>query len=232
MQRRFPIGWTIFAVSIVTLVWVYIAYFPSESRKLEATSAALVCPSDLQLRMTIRYDAPPIYEETYAMRDADGVSTSSYRIRSYAGKQITIQAPPQKTFDVSFLFGRVVQDGIWKLVDRPGRGDTSAHYTLYIRQKALIQVDLPNGGTKTECRTGDRTITFTDPHYWATMAGREYHIDLGKGAPQSASDLTKLSSSSLADPHYQMVVDDILAFGPASFRTKVAAARATIRSGK
>jgi len=232
MQRRFPIGWTIFAVSLVTLVWVYFTYLPIESSKLKSTVKTLVCPSDIRLRMTLRYDAPPIFEEVYEMRDADGVSTSSYRVRGYAGKQITVTAPPRQTYDVSFLFGRVVQDGIWKLVDRPTRGNADVHYTLYVRQTALVEVELPGGATSTQCKTGDRTITFTDPHYWAKMAGREYHFDLGKGAPKNANDLMKLQSSSLADPHYEMVVDDFLNFGPESFRSKVAAARATIRASK
>jgi len=227
MRRHVPFGWFILVLSLATLAWIYFKYIPIEGAKLEQV-VALKCPSDIALRLTIDYDKPPIYQEEYLMNDVDGVSTSSYRIRGYAGKQIKIVAPPSKTYDVSFLFGLVVQDGIWDLMDRAPRGNTAVHYTLYVRQKALITVADAAGATKTVCRTGDRTITFTDPHYLATTAGRQYQIDLGKGAPKSPVDLLKMQSTTLADPHYEKIVDDIRAFGPDSFRSKVAAARATI----
>ncbi len=231
MQRRFPLGWTIFALSLVSLVWVYTRAFPIETAKMQQVDRALDCPSDLQLRLTVQYDKPPIYLEEWTMRNKNGTSTSSYRIRGYAGKQITITSPDSKTYDVSFMFGRVVQDGIWELVNQPPRGDTNAHYTLYIRQTASIQRG-EGKAAKTVCGTGDRTITFTDPHYWATTAGRQFQIDLGKGAPKTANDLLKLNSTTLADPRYEVVVNDFRTFGPASFRSKIAVARATIRGGK
>jgi len=37
-----------------------------------------------------------------------------------------------------------------------------------------------------------------------------------------------MQSTTLANPHYEKIVDDIRAFGPDSFRSKVAAARAAI----
>jgi len=227
MRRHVPFGWFILILSLVTLGWIYFKYIPIEGAKLEQV-VALKCPSDIALRLTLDYDHPPIYQEEYLMNDVDGLSTSSYRIRGYAGKQIKIAAPASKTYDVSFLFGLVVQDGIWDLMDRAPRGNTSVHYTLYVRQKALITVTDAAGATKTVCKTGDRTITFTDPHYLATAAGRQYQIDLGKGSPKSPVDLLKMQSSTVADPHYEKIVNDIRAFGPDSFRAKIAAARATI----
>lgn len=228
MRRHVPFGWFILILSLVTLGWIYFKYIPIEGAKLEQV-VSLKCPSDISLRLTLDYDKPPIYQEEYLMNDVDGLSTSSYRIRGYAGKQIKITAPASKTYDVSFLFGLVVQDGIWDLMDRSPRGNTDVHYTLYVRQKALITVTDPKtGDTKTECKTGDRTITFTDPHYLATTAGRQYQIDLGQGSPKSATDLLKMQSTTLADPHYEKIVDDIRAFGPDSFRAKVSAARASI----
>lgn len=228
MRRHVPFGWFILILSLVTLGWIYFKYIPIEGAKLEQV-VSLKCPSDIALRLTLDYDKPPIYQEEYLMNDVDGISTSSYRIRGYAGKQIKISAPATATYDVSFLFGLVVQDGIWDLMDRAPRGDTDVHYTLYVRQKALITVTDPKtGDTKTECKTGDRTITFTDPHYLATTAGRQYQIDLGQGAPKSPADLLKMQSTTLANPHYEKIVNDIRAFGPDSFRSKVAAARATI----
>lgn len=232
MRRHVPFGWFILILSLVTLGWIYFRYVPKEAAKLEQV-VALKCPSDIRLRMTLDYDKPPIYQEEYLMDDVDGVSSSSYRIRGYAGKQIKIAAPASKTYDVSFLFGLVVQDGIWDLVDRPPRGNADVHYTLYVRQKALITISDPKtGDTKTVCKSGDRTITFTDPHYIATTAGRQYQIDLGKGAPSGPADLLKMQSTTLADPHYEKVVGDFRNFGPETFRSKVASARATILGAK
>jgi len=108
-----------------------------------------------------------------------------------------------------------VQDGVWDLMNRPPRGDTSVHYTIYVKQKA-------------DFKQGDRTVTFTDPHYWATTAGRQYTIDLRKTNP---NDLLKLQGTQLADPRYQKVVDDFRAFGPPNFRAKIAALRASFANG-
>jgi hypothetical protein len=232
MRRHVPFGWAILVLSLATIAWIYFKYLPSEGAKLQQVEG-LKCPSDIQLRMTLNFDDPPVLTEEYLMHDVDGVSTSSYRIRGYAGKQITVTAPPSATYDVPFLFGQVVQDGIWDLVDQPPHGKTGIHYTLYVRQTALITVTDPKtGDTSTQCKTGDRTITFTDPHWLATTAGRQYQINLSGGAPKGPNDLLKMRSTELANPHYQMVVDDFRKFGPDSFRSKVAAARATIEKTK
>jgi hypothetical protein len=114
-------------------------------------------------------------------------------------------------YDVSFFFGRLDQDGVWQIVNQPPRGNTDVHYTVYVKQLA-------------DFKQGDRTITFTDPHYWATTAGRQYSIDLSKESP---NDLLKLKSTELADDRYQKV-DDFRSFGPESFRTKIADARASL----
>jgi hypothetical protein len=73
---------------------------------------------------------------------------------------------------------------------------------------------------------GQRTVTFTDPKYWATKAVRQYSIDLSKGVPK---DLVHLQGTQLADPRYEQIVDDFRNFGPDEFRHNVAAAQARIR---
>jgi hypothetical protein len=241
MERRFPVGWAIFAFSMVMLVIGYQVYFahpdvkssnPFDPARITALGNIDACPSDIQVRLSILYDNPPIYLEEYRMRDADGVSTSMYRIRGYSGKQVTVSALPREVTDVSFLFGSAVQDGIWKLTNKPPRGNTDVHYTLYVRQTAMVHVGANGEAGSTTCQTGDRTITFTDPHYWATTAGRQFQIDLGKGAPKSPNDLLKLQSTSLADPRFEQIVNDFRNFGPDSFRAKISAAQAIVRSAK
>ncbi len=210
-MRRFPTAAAIFVFSLVMIVIGGYLYIPGEYARLMRVTKLTKARSEIYTHLLVRYDKPPIYEEEYRMQDVEGISTFEYRIRGYNGKQITISAPPAAMYDVSFFYGRIDQDGIWQLVNQPPRGDTSIHYTLYVKQVV-------------DFKQGDRTITFTDPKFWATTAGRQYTIDLSKQQP---TDLLKLQGTALADPHYQMIVNDFRNFGPASFRAKIAAARAS-----
>jgi hypothetical protein len=101
---------------------------------------------------------------------------------------------------------------VWQLVNQPPRGNTSVHYTIHVRQVV-------------DFKQGERTITFTDPHYWAVTAGRQYNIDLSKNSP---SDLLKMNSTSLADPRYLTIVNDFRNFGPDEFRARIVKARASM----
>jgi hypothetical protein len=216
-RRTTVVPWAIFIfVAVMTVVGIRLYAGHPEFTSLNAVEKVKNQPSALYARLLIHYDKPPIFEEEYDMQDVNGESTFSYRIRSYNGKQITIR-PPQATAitDVSFFFGKLVQDGVWDLMDKPPRGNTNVHYTVHVKQVA-------------DFKQGDRTIVFTDPHYWATTAGRQYSIDLRKTNP---NDLLKLSSTQLADPHYQQIVNDFLAFGPPAFRAKVAQVRASVLAG-
>jgi hypothetical protein len=202
-------------VAVMTIVGIRLYASRPELTSLSAVDKIKNQPSALYARLLIHYAKPPIYEEEYDMQDVNGASTFSYRIRSYNGKQITIRPPQAAAItDVSFFFGELVQDGVWDLMDKPPRGNTDARYTVYVKQAA-------------DFKQGDRTIIFTDPHYWATTAGRQYTIDLRKNSP---NDLLKLSSTQLADPRYQQVVNDFRAFGPPAFRAKIASVRASIQS--
>ena len=211
-MRRSPvtIALLVFIVIMAIIGWrVY--YGRTEFSRVNSVSHVQKAPSQLYARMLVRYDKPPVFEEEYRMQDIEGVSTFNYRIRTYDGKQLTITAPPAQMYDVSFFFGSLDQDGVWQLMNQPPRGDTNAHYTIYVKQLA-------------DFKQGDRTITFTDPHYWATTAGRQYNIDLSKNSP---SDLLKMQSSTLADPHYQQIVNDFRNFGPPQFRERIARARSS-----
>ncbi|MBV8371719.1 MAG: hypothetical protein JOY69_00535, partial [Candidatus Eremiobacteraeota bacterium] len=144
-------------------------------------------PSQLYARMTVRYTKPPIYEEEYRMQDIEGISTFEYRVRSYNCKQITVKAPAGKMYDVSFFFGGLDQDGIWQLVDLPPVRGTQAYYAVYVKQLA-------------DFKQGERTVTFTDPDYWASRTVRhQFRLDLAK---QNASDLLRMESQASGDPRY------------------------------
>jgi hypothetical protein len=213
-MRRFPIEIFIVIVVIVTLILGWRIYGAGEMGRFGPAIHAQKAPSVLEARMLVRYAKPPIAEEEYRMSDVEGVSTFTYRVRGTNGHQITVTAPPARVYDVSFFFGKLGQDGIWQLDNRPPLADADAHYTVYVRQLADYQ-------------HGDRTVTFTNPEYWALTGGRQFEIDLSKGVPR---DLLHMQSSQVADPRYQEIVKDFLSFGPDEFRHNVAAAQARIRS--
>jgi hypothetical protein len=218
MPRRTTIvPWAIFIFTVVMLAIGAKIYWRSETARVGQVARVMQQPSAIYTHLLIEYDKPPIYQEEYAMQDVNGVSTFDYRIRTYAGRQVTLRPPaPSVMTDVSYFFGQLVLDGVWDLVDKPPRGNTGVHYTVYVKQLA-------------DFKQGDRTIVFTDPHYWATTAGRQYSIDLRKTNP---GDLLKLQSTQLADPHYERVVNDFLAFGPPGFRQKIASLRASLEHAK
>ncbi|HZY97985.1 MAG TPA: hypothetical protein VFE36_00285 [Candidatus Baltobacteraceae bacterium] len=214
-MRRFPIveiAVVIFAIVIGIIGWQVDSYRYHLQPGVRAKSA----PSELYARMTIQYAKPPIYEELYDMQDIEGVSTFSYRIRSYNCREITIKAPAAKITDVSFFFGGLDQDGIWQLVNKAPLPNATATYTVWVKQLA-------------DYKQGERTVTFTDPHYWAVTAGRQFHIDLSK---QNPNDLLKMQSTVVADPRYEQIVRDFRQFGPDEFRNNVARAQARARSAK
>ncbi|HLX01764.1 MAG TPA: hypothetical protein VKS80_06565 [Trinickia sp.] len=212
-MRRFPIGLFIVAVTAVMLVLGWRVYGPGEMGRFAPAIHAQHAPSELYAWMTIKYPKPPIYQETYHMSDVEGVSRFDYEIRGYSGHVIRVKAPAARVYDVSFFFGLLGQDGIWELVDKPPLPDPDAYYTVFVKQLA-------------DYRQGQRTVTFTNPQYWATKAGHQFNIDLSKGVPK---DLLRLESSQLAEPRLAEIVKDFRDFGPDEFRHNVAAAQARIR---
>ncbi|HUA08232.1 MAG TPA: hypothetical protein VMA98_03090 [Candidatus Acidoferrales bacterium] len=212
-RRTTVVPWAIFIfVAVMTVIGIKLYANHPEFTSLNAIDKIRNQPSALYARLLIHYDSPPIYEEEYDMSDVEGESTFSYRVRSYAGRQVKIYVPKHAMTDVSFFFGKLVQDGVWDLMDKAPAGNTAVHYTVYVKQLA-------------DFKQGDRTVTFTDPHYWATTAGRQFTIDLRKDNP---NDLLKMKSTQLADPRYQTIVDDFRTFGPPAFRAKIASVRASL----
>jgi hypothetical protein len=212
-MRRFPIEIVIVALCVVFLILGWRIYGAGEMGRFAPVVHVQKAPSQLYARLTIHYAKPPIDTEEYRTSDVEGVSSFQYSIRGYDGRQITVNAPPARVYDVSFFFGRLVQDGVWDLVDKPSLPNANAHYTVYVKQLADFQ-------------HGQRTVTFTDPQYWATKSGREYSIDLSKGVPR---DLLHVSSTEVADPRYEQILKDFRDFGPDVFRHNVAAAQERIR---
>jgi hypothetical protein len=213
-MRRFPIEFLIVVLCIVMLALGWRIYGAGEMGRFAPAIHAQKAPSELYARLLIHYSKPPIYEEAYRMSDVEGVSRFQYTIRGYNGHEITVTAPAARVYDVSFFVGRLDQDGVWQLVNKPPLPKADAFYTVYVKQLA-------------DYKQGERTVTFTNPEYWAKQSGREYSIDLSKGVPK---DLVHVESNQLADPHYVQIVKDFRDFGPDEFRHNVAVAQARIRA--
>ena len=209
MRRDSWFGTAVFVFAVLFIVGGLFLKWPDFAHK-QQVEGVLHQRSVLDVSMLIKYAKPPIYTELYTMHNDNGVSTAKYIVQGYSGKVVTITLPATKTYDVTFFFQQVVLEGIWQLVNKPAAGDTSALYTLHIHQVS---------GSK----QGSRTILFTDPHYWAVTAGRQYEIQLNPHSP--VPDLTKLKSTSLADPRYEKIVQEFRNFGTPAFRAKVAQAR-------
>jgi hypothetical protein len=212
--RRFPIEILIIVLCIVMLALGWRIYGAGEMGRFGPAIHAQKAPSELYARMLVRYANAPVYEEEYRMSDVEGVSKFDYRIRGVKGHEITVTAPPARVYDVSFFFGRLVQDGVWQLVDKPPLPKAGARYTVFVKQLADYQ-------------HGQRTVTFTDPQYWASKAGQQFQIDLSQGVPKN---LVYVMSRQTGDTHYQQIVTDFRNFGPDEFRHNVAAAQARIRA--
>lgn len=191
-------GWGIFA--------------STEKQRAEQVHAIKTSRSELHLAMSAEHDRGPLAREEWRMDDIDGLSSAVYSATDRHGKTVRVDAK-METYDVSFLFGKAVQDGVWELITRPPRGDRSTRYHIYVAQTA-------NG------LSGKRDYSFTDPHYWATTAGHQFHITLDKNKP--VPDLLKLKSETLAEPRYQKLVNEIEEFGSPKFRATVAKARAEL----
>jgi hypothetical protein len=216
---RNPIPLLVFFASCIGLAAAYWAFEATVVPRINRTHDVLASRSELRISMTVRHDTGPISEEDYAMSDVDGLSKSRYRALGRSGVQITIDERPRRTIEdgpnVAYFFQEAVQDGVWDLQSRPPRGDRSTHYLIDVYQLTGDQ-------------HGEHRFEFTDPHYWATTGGHQFHITLDRNKP--LPNLLTLSSTTLVEPRYEKVVGDFLSFGPQSFRDKVAAAQSRLKA--
>ncbi|MGH7737960.1 MAG: hypothetical protein ACREMP_08880 [Candidatus Tyrphobacter sp.] len=215
MTPRFPVGLVvgIFIIVAILVAWHFVP--PIDWKTFTGAADVQSAPTDSYASLDIRYEHPPIFDERYVMEDRNGASSFAYTVVEAAGprtrESVTIKVPPHATYDVSFFFGQLVADGVWEVPSRPPRGDTSVGYTLTVRQTEDYQ-------------TNAHTVTFTDPHFWATVSGREFEIHLSPHGP--LPNILELEGQGVHDARYEHLVDDFRTFGPAAFRAAVSRARA------
>ena len=216
MKRSSIIPLGIVALTIVAVIGAWWIYWPIESQRYTATRAVTKTSSMIRLVYTVSHQHGPVGREKLTFTNDDGKAQVVYEGTNHDGTLIARFTEPVDGYEVANLFGQTVSDGIWDLGSMPPRGDTGTTYTVTVYQL-------------TDNQSGTHTFSFTDPHYWATTAGRQYHIQLSKDKP--VPDVLKLDSTSLADPRFQKVVDDFSGFNAPGFRATLAKARAKLRAG-
>jgi hypothetical protein len=214
-MRRFPVTLLILVAVVVAAVGGWMLFAKTEHDRYVAVERVNNSRSEIRLSYMVVHTSGPIAREVWSMQNLNGHSVASYTAVDRKGTKATFDEQIIG-YDVTFLFDKLVQDGIWELETRPFRGSSQTLHVVEISQVA-------------DKASGSHRFQFSDAHYIATEAGREYHIHLDPHKP--VPDLVTLQSTSTADPRYEKIAQDFEQFGPASFKTTMARARAKLLKG-
>lgn len=207
-MRRFPTTPLILIIAVLAAVGGWLLFARGEHDRFVAVKDVRLSRSEIRFSYAVDHVQGPIAREEWRFANLEGRSTASYTAVDRRGTRATFDERVDG-YDVTFLFERLVQDGIWELPTRPFRGKPDVH-VVRIEQVA-------------QSRSGFHEFRFSDPHYLATSAGREYHLHLDRAKP--VPDLLRLDSTSSADARYQRIVDDVERFGSPRFKRTIATAR-------
>jgi len=214
-MRRFPVTAFITVLALIFAVSGWQLFAHNEAARFHAVDAVRMSKSYIALKLHVAYPSGPIATEDYELIDDDGRSRATYAVGDRKGTIATFDEII-RGYDVTFAFDRLVRDGIWELNTKHPRTLADTKYTVTINQTA-------------QGESGRRTFSFTDPHYWAVAAGRQYHISLDAHKPTpSEADLLHLESTAIAEPRYLKIIDDFASFGSPAFHRTVASARAKL----
>lgn len=180
--------------------------------KFQQVQGVLQSRSELHLSMLVSYRSGPFARERYVMHDVNGRSDAFYTVEGRNGTQATVH-DTLRSVDVPAFFDKAKQDGVKELASKPPVKGARASYT--------VRVASTIGGV-----SGSHTFTFTSPEFWATKAGREYHIILSKDKP--VPDILTLKGVSRNDPRYLHLVQDFESFGTPRFVAAKARARSAV----
>jgi len=209
-MRRFPIvpALVVFAAAIA-IVGGWLLFSKAEHERFVAVDQIRHSRSEVRMSYTLQHTHGPIASETWTFKNIDGRSVASYAATDRHNTKASFDEGIAN-YDVTFLFQKLVLDGIWDLESRPFRGSSETLHVVEISQVA-------------DKAHGSHRFMFSDARYIAHEAGREYHIHLDKNKP--VPDLVNLESTSTADPRYQKIVDDFAQFGSPSFKKTMKAAQ-------
>jgi hypothetical protein len=214
-MRPTPVTLLILVAAVVAVAGSWLIFAKSEHDRFVAVDRVRHSRSEFHITYTVQHTSGPLAQETWLIRNVDGVSSVGYAVSDRRGTKASF-SEPVADFSVTFLFEKLVQDGIWNLASRPFRGSAELLHVVEIEQTA-------------DTASGSHRFQFSDAHYIATEAGREYHIHLDPHQP--VPDLVNLQSTSTADPRYEKIAADVESFGSPRFKRTIAAARAKLLKG-
>jgi hypothetical protein len=210
-MRRFPTTLFILVLTAVAAVAGWRLFAHPVAERSAAVRRVLASKSYIRVEMHVVYQSGRVGSENYVLVDDDGVSKASYAATDPQTGTTARFSEQSRGYDVSFLFEKLVQDGIWQLTSKPPRAANEPIYTVAVTQTIQGQ-------------HGSRHVTFSDPAYWARA--REFHLTLNKKArTPSIDDVVRMESTANPDPRYLEVVNDFRSFGSPRFKATVAAAR-------
>ena len=214
-MRPSPVSLLILIAAVVAVVGGWMLFAKSEHDRYVAVERISHSRSEIRLSYTVVHTSGPIAREVWSMQDINGKSKASYTAVDRRGDKATFDEQIVG-YEVTFLFDKLVQDGIWDLETRPFLGSSQTLHVVEIAQVA-------------DKASGSHRFQFSDAHYIATEAGREYHIHLDPHKP--VPDLISLYSTSTADPRYLEIAEDFERFGSPRFKATIAKARAKLLKG-
>lgn len=212
-MRRFPTTLVVILAAIVAVAGGWLLFAKAERDRYVAVDAVRRQHSEIRIDYAVEHERGPIAREEWRFENLDGRSAAHYSAEDRHGSKAAFDETIGG-YDVTFLFDRLVADGIWELQTRPFRGADPDVHSVRIEQVA-------------DRASGSHAFRFSDPHYLATSAGREYHLHLDRDKP--VPDLIRLDSTSSADGRYEKLVRDVEGFGSERFRRTVAEARERLR---
>jgi hypothetical protein len=214
-MRRFPVTLLILVVVVVAIVGGWMLFAKSEHDRFVAVQRIADQRSEIRMWYTVVHTSGPLAREVWFMQNLNGHSVATYTAVDRRGNKATFDEQIVG-YEVTFLFDRVVADGIWDLETRPFRGSSQTLHVVEIAQVA-------------DKSSGSHRFQFSDAHYIATEAGRQYEIHLDPHKP--VPNLVDLQSTSTADPRYEKIVADFEQFGSPRFKATIAQARAKLLKG-
>jgi hypothetical protein len=212
-MRRFPITTLIIILAVICAVGGWLLFAQKEHDRFVAVQKVLASRSEFHLSYIVDHTSGPYAREEWTMKNIDGRSSATYAVTDRHGTKATFN-DYQPGYDVTFLFQKLVQDGIWDLETRPFLGSSQTLHVVAVSQVA-------------DKASGSHRFQFSDADYIATEAGREYHIHLDPHKP--VPDILNLQSTATADDRYRKIAADFEQFGSPAFKRTMAAARAKLR---
>ena len=213
-MRQFPTTPFILTLTVLAAIVGWRLFAHIEVDRLAAVERVRTSKSYIRVEMHVAYPSGRISGESYTLVDDDGQSQASYAVTDTSSGTTARFNEQTRGYDISFLFEKLVQDGIWQLTNKPPRPANGPVYTVAVTQTVQNQ-------------HGSRRFTFSDPSYWARA--REFHLRLDKNArTPSINDVIRMESTANPDPRYLQIVRDFRTFGSTRFKATVAKARARV----